>query len=512
MRLHELLREADLAGRGLPTEVLFDTDVEVDSVVMDSRAVRPGSLFACVVGHRSDGHDFAAEACSAGAVALVVRRPLDIPVPQVLVGDVRAALGPLCDAFFAHPSRRLRVVGVTGTNGKTTTVSMLAAIFTAHGWAADSIGTLSGVRTTPEAPELQARLASLVGEGADAVAIEVSSHALDQRRTDGVHFAAGVFTNLTQDHLDYHATMEAYFRAKARLFDPGSLEVAVVNADDPYGRRLLDEIAGGRVGGGRVGGRLRTETFSLGDAAGLTLSRRGSRFGWEGVEVRLALPGRFNVANALAAATAARSLGVPPRAVAEGLAALGSVRGRFEAVDAGQDFSVLVDYAHTPDGLTKVLTAAREITSGRLIVVFGAGGDRDHSKRAPMGEAAARLADLAILTSDNPRSEDPLAIIDEVAAGAPGDRPLTREPDRRGAITMALSLAKDGDVVVIAGKGHETGQDFGSRVEAFDDAAEARRALRRIIASRARSGPGGGPASGGATSAGRARTGAGGER
>ncbi|MBO0747059.1 MAG: UDP-N-acetylmuramoyl-L-alanyl-D-glutamate--2,6-diaminopimelate ligase [Acidimicrobiaceae bacterium] len=502
MRLHELLHEADLGGRGLLAEVLGDADVDVDSVVMDSRRVRPGTLFACVVGNTSDGHDYAAAAVSAGAVALVVRRPLDIGVPQVLVTDVRAALGPLCDASFAHPSRHLRLVGVTGTNGKTTTVSLLAAIFAAHGWTADTLGTLTGVRTTPEAPELQARLAELVRGGTDSVAMEVSSHALDQRRVDGVRFAAGVFTNLTQDHLDYHATMEAYFEAKARMFQPAFLDAAVVNADDPYGRRLVQVI----------GGRVPTETFSVEDAGGLTLSSQGSRFRWEGAEVSLALPGRFNVANALGAATAARALGIPPRTIAEGLGALDSVRGRFEAIDAGQTFTVLVDYAHTPDGLAKALAAAREITSGRLIVVFGAGGDRDHSKRAPMGEVAARVADLAILTSDNPRSEDPVAIIDEVAAGA-GDRPLTKEPDRRAAITMALSLAKDGDMVVIAGKGHETGQDFGGRVEPFDDAAEARAALDRIIASRGgRSGGDGGTASRGVTAGGRAGTRAGGDR
>jgi UDP-N-acetylmuramoyl-L-alanyl-D-glutamate--2,6-diaminopimelate ligase len=234
-------------------EVLQDRDVEVNSVVMDSREVLPGALFACVVGQASNGHDFAAAASKAGAVALVVRRPLDIDVPQVLVTDVRAALGPLADASFAHPSRHMRVVGVTGTNGKTTTVSLLAAVFAAHGWEADSLGTLTGARTTPEAPDLQAQLSDLVLGGTDAVAIEVSSHALDQRRVDGVHFAAGVFTNLTQDHLDYHATMDAYFEAKARLFQPAFLDVAVVNSDDPYGRRLLE----------RIGGRLPTETFSL---------------------------------------------------------------------------------------------------------------------------------------------------------------------------------------------------------------------------------------------------------
>jgi UDP-N-acetylmuramoyl-L-alanyl-D-glutamate--2,6-diaminopimelate ligase len=480
VRLHDLLVAADLVGRGLllaaPDEVgrrLGEPEVDVTAVVMDSRDVSPGSLFACVIGHVVDGHDFAPAAVAAGAAALIVQRRLDLAVPQVLVSDVRAALGPLSDALWGHPSGQLQVVGVTGTNGKTTTVALLAEIFEAHGWPASSLGTLTGARTTPEAPELQARLAELHRQGTRAVAMEVSSHALDQGRVDGVHFAAGVLTNVTQDHLDYHRTMEEYFEAKARLFEADRLDVAVINADDDYGQRLV----------GRLAGRVPTETFAMADAVDLEVTSEGSRFRWGGVDIALPLRGRFNVANALAAATAARALGIPAATVATGLARMASVRGRFEAVEAGQRFTVLVDYAHTPDGLAKALTAAREITSGRLIVVFGAGGDRDPSKRPLMGEVASRLADLAVVTSDNPRSEDPMAIIDSVVSGARDIRPI-EEPDRRRAITSALGIADDGDVVLIAGKGHETGQDFGGRVEAFDDVVEAHAALERIAASR----------------------------
>jgi len=399
---------------------------------------------------------------------------MDLPVPQVVVNDVRAAIGPLSDIVYGRPSADLRVVGVTGTNGKTTTVSLLAAIFRANGWTAEALGTLSGARTTPEAPELQSTLADLRTSGVDAVAMEVSSHALDQRRVDAVRFDAGVLTNVTQDHLDYHGTMEDYFQAKARLFEPGRLSVAVVNEDSPYGARLI----------GQITGKTPTETYSLRDAQDLEIDGGGSRFRWNGVQVRLALRGRFNVANALAAATTARALGIPTATVAEGLAATTSVKGRFEAVDAGQPFTVLVDYAHTPDGLREALRAARELTSARLIVVFGAGGDRDPSKRPLMGQAAAELSDLAVVTSDNPRSEDPMAIIEAVVAGAGPGSVLVQEPDRRRAILDAMAAAGAGDVVLIAGKGHETGQDFGGHIEPFDDVVEARAAVQRIINSR----------------------------
>lgn len=477
MRLDELAHQAGLAAptvtaRGEPAPEA----PEVTSVAIDSRVVTPGALFCCVPGSATDGHRYVPEALQRGAVALLVERPLDVDVPQFVVPSVRAALGPLSAAFYGHPSRSLHLVGVTGTNGKTTAVTFLAAIFTAHGWKAEALGTLTQSRTTPEAPELQARLAELVAGGTKAVAMEVSSHALAQHRVDGLGFAAGVFTNLTQDHLDYHHTMDDYFEAKAALFDPGRVEQSVVNADDPWGRRLADRLAGR---GQRV------VTYSMDQVDRLELSRTESRFRWRGRLLRVHLGGRFNVSNALAAAVTAEALGIELGAVASGLDAVSGVPGRFQPVEAGQDFTVLVDYAHTPDGLERALQAARDLTEDhKLLVVFGAGGDRDHDKRPLMGEVAARIADLAIVTSDNPRSEDPQRIIDAILAGVADRSRVAIEVDRASAITHALAAAGPGDVVVIAGKGHETGQEIAGRVLPFDDAAQARRAINRIVASR----------------------------
>jgi UDP-N-acetylmuramoyl-L-alanyl-D-glutamate--2,6-diaminopimelate ligase len=296
--------------------------------------------------------------------------------------------------------------------------------------------------------------------------MEVSSHALAQHRVDGVRFAAAVFTNLSQDHLDYHGTMDDYFAAKTRLFEAGRTEVAVINADDPYGRRLLQDVS------------VPTVPYALADAEDLELGAEGTSFRWQGLPVRLRMRGRFNVLNALAAATTAHHLGIPVADVAAGLESVPTVPGRFEAVDGGQPFMVVVDYAHTPDGLEQALTAARELASGgRVIVVFGAGGDRDHAKRPMMGETAARLADVAFLTSDNPRSEDPAAIIDEVRAGVSGIDRLVVEPDRAQAIAAAVAEAEPGDVVVIAGKGHETGQEIAGVVHPFDDRTAALHAV-----------------------------------
>jgi UDP-N-acetylmuramoyl-L-alanyl-D-glutamate--2,6-diaminopimelate ligase len=477
MRLDALLADADLAGAGVPVlEVRGDTTTaEVTALVVDSRAVRSGALYCCVPGQRFDGHQFAPEAVRAGAVALLCERPLAVPVPQIIVAGVRTALGPLAAALHGHPSRHLRIVGVTGTNGKTTTTELLDAIFEAHGWPTATIGTLTGARTTPDAPALQSTLAELRRGGVVAVAMEVSSHALDQHRVDAVRFAAVIFTNLTQDHLDYHRTMTEYFAAKARLFEPGWSDIAVINADDVWGRRLLASLeADGR----------RAVPFSLADVTDLALGPGGSTFVWDGIPIALRLGGRFNVANAVAAAATARELGVPGDAIAEGLAAVASVPGRFEPVDVGQGFAVLVDYAHTPDGLEQALRAARELAARHLIVVFGAGGDRDHAKRPLMGAVASRLADMAVLTSDNPRTEDPNRIIDEVRAGAEGPGDLLVEPDRARAISVALATAEPGDVVVIAGKGHEKGQEIDGRTIPFDDAEVARGFLELLAAGR----------------------------
>jgi UDP-N-acetylmuramoyl-L-alanyl-D-glutamate--2,6-diaminopimelate ligase len=480
MRLATLLAGADLAAAGTPPgQLLGDLDAtDVTRITSDSHAVTPGSLYCCVPGGRFDGHDFAPAAVAAGASALLCQRVLAVAVPQVVVAEARRAVGPLAAAFYGHPSQEMTLVAVTGTNGKTTTTHLLEAIFTAAGWRAASIGTLSGARTTPEAPVLQATLAGFRDEGRVAVAMEVSSHALVQHRVDGTWFAAAVFTNLTQDHLDYHATMEDYFQAKARLFEPGRAAMAVVNADDPWGGRLLEQLQSPAVGGSRRP----VVPFSLDDLEDLTISPDGSRFRWRGADVRLHLGGRFNVRNALAAATAAAALGIDLPAIVAGLEHVAAVRGRFEPVRAGQPFTVLVDYAHTPDGLEQALTSARELvgSNGRLIVVFGAGGDRDRAKRPLMGSVASRLADLAVLTSDNPRSEDPDAIIKEVASGSNAEGQLEVEVDRKTAIGQALAAAKPQDVVVIAGKGHELVQEIGGQAVAFDDAAVAHEALVEI--------------------------------
>ncbi len=496
MRLARLLGDVEVRTvRGDPDRA------DIVAVTHDSRDVVPGALFCCVPGGSADGHDFAAAAVAAGAVALLCSRfvdGVDPAVPQVLVDDVRAAMARVAAELYGHPSQRMAVVGVTGTNGKTTTTHLLRAVLEADGRPAAVIGTLSqdapagagragaAPGTTPAAPELQRHLAELAASGFDAVAMEVSSHALVQHRVDGVHFAVVVFTNLSQDHLDYHGSMEEYFAAKASLFDPERAAVAVVNADDRWGRRLLESP------------RLPTRPFWMDEAVDLRLDRTGSTFRWEGEPVRLRIAGRANVANALAAAAAARELGVPATAVAAGLSGVESVPGRNEAIQRGQPFTVLVDYAHTPDGLEQSLTSARDVAGGgRVLVVFGCGGDRDRAKRPLMGEVATRLADLAVLTSDNARSEDPAAIIDQVRAGVRRPEVLVVEPDRRAAIAVALGRAQADDVVVIAGKGHETTQVVGDQVFPFDDRAEA----ARILADMARKGPDG-PVRGGPETAG----------
>ncbi|HMC42006.1 MAG TPA: UDP-N-acetylmuramoyl-L-alanyl-D-glutamate--2,6-diaminopimelate ligase, partial [Acidimicrobiales bacterium] len=359
-------------------------------------------------------------------------------------------------------------------NGKTTVTHLLESVLEAHGWPTAVIGTLGGLHTTPEAPELQALLARLRDEGHRAVTMEVSSHALDQHRVDGVRFAVAVFTNLSQDHLDHHGTMEDYFGAKARLFQPERSTRGVVNKDDPFGRRLLETAS------------IPLDVFGIEDAAELRVGAHGSSFVWRGESVELRLGGRFNVSNALAAAAAARALGVGARAVAEGLGRVTSLPGRFEPVEEGQPFSVVVDYAHTPQGLEQVLGAARDAAGceHRVIVVFGAGGDRDRTKRPLMGQVATRLADVVVLTSDNPRSEDPMAIIDDLLAGAVSRDGLVVEPDRANAIAVAIGEARPGDVVLLAGKGHEEEQVFADRTVPFSDREMARAALTRLAANR----------------------------
>jgi UDP-N-acetylmuramoyl-L-alanyl-D-glutamate--2,6-diaminopimelate ligase len=446
--------------------------VDVTAVTHDSRAVTAGALFCCVPGSVVDGHDFAGAAVDAGASALLVERRLGVDgrAVQVVVGDVRSTMATVAAAFWGAPSRAMSVVGVTGTNGKTTVTALLQSVLSAAGRRCEVIGTLTGARTTPESTELQAQLAAFRDDGVDAVAMEVSSHALELHRVDGTWFSVAVFTNLGRDHLDFHGTEEAYFRAKARLFEPDRCARAVVNRDDAHGRLLLDAA------------RVPTVAYSLDDASDVSVGAAGSTFTWAGERVELRLGGTFNVSNALAAATAATELGVDAATIAAGLSSAPPVPGRFEPVDAGQAFPVVVDYAHTPDGLEQVLRAARSAVSadrGRVLVVFGCGGDRDRSKWPVMGDVAVRLADRAWLTSDNPRGEDPMAIIDEVVTGvrdADRDR-LVVESDRRAAIASAVRDAHAGDVVVIAGKGHETGQIVGEVTLPFDDRVVARDVL-----------------------------------
>lgn len=442
--------------------------VAVSDVVHDTRTVGPGSLFCCVPGARVDGHDLAAQAVGAGAVALLVERELPVDAPQLLVPSVRRAMGPVADAFWDHPSRAMRLVGVTGTSGKTTTTHLLRSVLLAHGWSTGLLGTLSGPRTTPEAPELQAALASERDAGRQAVVMEVSSHALALGRVRATRIACAVFTNLSHDHLDFHRDLEDYFEAKATLFTPEYADAAVVNLDDPRGRTLAERAL------------VPTSGFSMADASDIAITPTRARFRWRGVEVDLPLGGAFNVANALAAATAATVLGVDPATVAAGLRGAPPVPGRFEPVDEGQPFAVLVDYAHKPGALAQALEAARGATEGgRVLLVVGAGGDRDASKRPEMGEVAARLADRVVLTSDNPRGEDPLAIIDAIRSGMPASADVTVEPDRATAIARAIDDALPGDVVLVAGKGHETYQEVGGEVRPFDDRQECAAALSR---------------------------------
>jgi UDP-N-acetylmuramoyl-L-alanyl-D-glutamate--2,6-diaminopimelate ligase len=493
--LLEAMPEREVRGP-LPATVRGLTD--------DSRRVTAGGCFVAVRGLRADGHRFIPQAVDRGARAVVAEPPDPLPgqaIGRILVPDTRQALPRLADAYYGHPSRALTVVGITGTNGKTTTSYLCEALLRARGLETGVIGTIQYVvrgrardagQTTPEAIELQGLLAEMVAAGVGGVAMEVSSHALALHRVDGVAFDVALFTNLTQDHLDFHGTMEEYATAKRRLFaeilpagrKPGA--TAVLNADDPAGAAWARTLPG------------RVLTFGLGPGHVIRPTRYESGFG--GIQLLATSPrgpvridsrliGEHNVMNLLGAVGIGVALGLEPEAIASALASVTRVPGRFEQVEAGQDFLVVVDYAHTPDALQRVLETARRLTRGRLGVVFGAGGDRDRTKRPVMGRIAATLADCIWLTSDNPRSEDPAAIIEEIAVGVAPPPPggFARHPDRRDAIREALDWARRGDTVVIAGKGHETYQIIGGQVLPFDD----RLVAREFLAGRA-SRPGGG--------------------
>jgi UDP-N-acetylmuramoyl-L-alanyl-D-glutamate--2,6-diaminopimelate ligase len=522
MRLDELI--AGLAGANASETVMEGSHVAIEGLAYDSRSVAAGDLFFCVAGYQSDGHDFAPQALADGAVALVVERPLCLGVPEVVVPSSRDAMAPIAARFFGDPSAQLRVVGVTGTNGKTTTAYLVRSLLEAQGVQCGLLGTVTSIvggreravtRTTPEAIDLQSDFRGMLDGGDRACAMEVSSHALELGRADAIHFSAAVFTNLSRDHLDFHATMEDYFNAKRRLFTgtpaparsgpdasrpdssaPGSqapgaavqpAPVRVLNGADPYGKRLAAELDG-------------AITFAVEDSADYSASALRCSFGGchfalhspAGThEVELPMPGRFNVANALAALAVTHAMGGQIDVLLAALERGVRVPGRFEPVREGQDFAVIVDYAHTPDSLENVLFGARELMrseerrAARLVCVFGAGGDRDRGKRPLMGEIAARMADVAIVTSDNPRSEDPEKIIAEILAGTErsAHAAVRSNADRAEAIAEALELARAGDVVVIAGKGHEQGQELAGGVKIpFDDVTVARDALRRVSA------------------------------
>jgi len=451
-----------------PLEVRGGAPTDITDLAYDTREVRPGALFFCAPGETVDRHDLAGEAIESGAVALVVERPLDLDVPQLVLESARDAMPVAADEFFERPTEELLLAGVTGTNGKTTTAYLLHSIFDAARMRPGLIGTIESrvggesrpaVRTTPESIDLQRTFREMLDAGDRSAVMEATSHGSVLGRLDRVRFKALAFTNLTQDHLDFHGTMDEYYEAKRRLFtEHEPAPAAAINVGDEWGRRLAQEL--------RELDRAPLLTFGLTD----------------GAEIRevptTRLQGRFNQENTLAAVALARLVGVPEGAIEQGLAEAPSVPGRFESVDEGQPFSVIVDYAHTPDSLANVLRTARDLGTGRLICVFGCGGDRDRGKRPEMGRIAAELADVPIVTSDNPRSEDPLAIIDEILAGMSPEPEV--EPDRRAAIAKAVGLAREGDVVVIAGKGHEQGQEFADRKLPFDDREVARDALRRL--------------------------------
>jgi UDP-N-acetylmuramoyl-L-alanyl-D-glutamate--2,6-diaminopimelate ligase len=449
------------------SQVVGDPAVEITDLAYDTRAVTGGALFFCVRGARFDGHELADRAIDSGAAALVVEHPVASKVPQIIVDDSRAAMAAVAQEFFGHPSQELEIAAVTGTNGKTTTAFLVYAILEAAGRKPGLLGTIESriggevrpaIRTTPEAIDLHRAFREILDAGGRSAAMEATSHGSQLGRLDGIRFSSLAFTNLTQDHLDLHGTMENYFEAKRRLFLEGR-PPAAINVGDQWGRKLAQD---------------RPDALTYGFAADAEIRPEAL------VGIDLKLRGRFNVENALAALASARLLGIEDDAIAGGLESLDGVPGRFEAVDEGQPFTVIVDYAHTPDSLENVLTTARELDSGHVICVFGCGGDRDREKRPLMGRTVAELADLPIVTSDNPRSEDPGAIIDEILAGMDGDPEMIQ--DRRSAITRAVEIAEPGDVVVIAGKGHEQGQQFRDRTVPFDDREVAREALRRLRA------------------------------
>ncbi len=478
IRIMHLLDDVTVVSAG-------DPDVEVSGIAYRSDRVTDGDAFFCISGYAVDGHDFADEAVSRGAKALVVERILDHDVPQYVVSDTRAALAHASSRFLGQPSHSVDVIGITGTNGKTTTAYLVDSILKAAGRTTGIVGTVetrigdqsrSSSRTTPESLDVQALLAEMREAGVDACVMEVSSHAIDLHRTDAIHFAVVAFTNLTQDHLDFHHTLAQYGSVKKRLFTDFIVGARVINVDDPFGMGISASVADPLTVGLARDAAVRATDVRLGvDGTDFTLVTPAGD-----VAVKLPLAGAFNVSNALVAAGCALSLGIDLQAVANGLESAPQVPGRLERIDCGQDFSVVVDYAHTPDSLEKATAAIRGVTDGRVIVVFGCGGDRDPDKRPLMGRAAGSAADHVVVTSDNPRSEDPVGIILQVEDGLRFvGASYEVVVDRRAAIDAALSSALPGDSVLIAGKGHEDYQEFAEHRIHFDDREVARELLGR---------------------------------
>ena len=457
-------------------QIIGNAKVKVSDITHDSSKASNGVMFCCIVGENVDGHNFAKVAVANGAVAVLVERRVDVDVTQIVVSDVRSAMGYLAAELFNRPSEKLNVIGITGTNGKTTTAHMLASILRQHGWSTSVIGTLTGARTTPESTDLQRILAEELNRGSKAVVMEVSSHALALGRVEGTLFKAAVFTNLGQDHLDFHKSIEDYFSAKARLFTKQFTSLCIINRDDVHGSLLIDTISKDK--------EVRCESFGLSDANEIHADASKISFDWQNQKIEALMGGYFNVMNALAAATAAAKLGVTVSDIAKGLAAASAVPGRFESVNAGQPFSVVVDYAHTPEALQNVLLAGRKIvgSNAQVILVFGCGGGRDQLKRPKMGDIATKFADLVYITSDNPRHEDARTIAQEVLQGVSNVSSVSSkvniELDRRLAMSAAFESAKAGDIVIIAGKGHEATQTIGADETPFSDVEVSRELLK----------------------------------
>ena len=465
LTIDSLVMHADISAT-----IVGNKNAVFSGITQDSRNVEPGDILCCVRGDLFDGHQFISEAITRGAVAVLVDHvdeSIESSVVQIVVADVRPVLGRIASAAFRHPASSLKMIGITGTNGKTTTASILGSLLTAYGGSVHVMGTLTGLRTTPESIDLHAQLRSCVDSGIDHVVMEVSSHALEHHRVDGIVFDVAIFTNLGHDHLDFHGTMENYFGAKRKLFTSERTRVAVVNADDPYGLQLLTEAV------------VPTSSYSFSNVSNVEIGASQVSFTWKNFDVRLPIGGSYAVMNALAAVTAASALGVPDDRIIMGCASVQTVPGRFESVPNDADIDVVIDFAHTPEALAGLLVSAREIARAGLMVVFGCGGDRDNAKRPLMGAIASRGADVVIVTSDNPRSEDPEHIIAEIMAGVVVNHAsVSSIVNREKAIESAILGAKRGDMVVIAGKGHETTQEVRGEMTASSDVAIAARALR----------------------------------